>query len=154
MMTDSLKWNEFNNRGANRHLCLNHNDQISFFQLNSNKSKASLAAIFSSLDEIHGQFIYCIQEPHVCHGKLAGVPKGVQCFMDNKETSYNGSRVSHKQPRAAIVSSRDLVAWQLAEFSSRDVCTVMYRAYNDINNTMEDIIVASVYLDIKFNHVR
>lgn len=77
-------------------------------------------------------FIICLQEPPTNGGKVVGFGRGNNVFYGK-----------HERPRAAIYSSRNLNLWPVAEFTTRDVTTCLWKWPNG-----KEVYVTSVYMDI------
>ncbi len=85
-------------------------------------------------------FLYCLQEPPVHGRRVVSLGRGQKLL-------YNGES---GVPRAAIYASRDLQIWPMQEFSSRDICTCLWKTGE---TKLPQIVVTSVYMDITFDSV-
>ena len=112
---------------------------LNIFQLNMHRSKASMAGFANWNGKFEEEFVYCVQEPNTYKGKVTGVPRNISVYQ-KQET---GKRV-----RAAVMTSAGINSWFLPDYSTPDVCTVLLKDAIVVNNTPNNIIVCSVYLDI------
>ena len=101
-------------------------------QLNLHHSIGATADLVKRTS-VNSNFIYCLQEPYVVRNRLAYFPAGMRPLA------------GADRPRAAIWGSRGVNLWLVQEYSSVDICTVLWRPPG---RGTPDIMVASLYLDI------
>ncbi|XP_073986093.1 uncharacterized protein [Rhodnius prolixus] len=77
-----------------------------------------------------------LQEPWTREEKVLGKPAGTRVF------AQHGAGI---RPRAAIIVSRGLHIWRLAEFSSEDSTAVSVSNLHSFSSSSFNVVVASVY---------
>ena len=116
-------------------------NKIQFVQINLQHAKASTHLLCAQLTKLH-TFIALIQEPWVLHQVIQGLTTipNTQCFYLKSNT----------KPRAAIVTSSNIMIDPLPLFASSDIVAVFLRPNhsNPHPNTSKPIVIASVYLPI------
>ncbi|MEO1413498.1 MAG: hypothetical protein AAFW73_26705, partial [Bacteroidota bacterium] len=80
-----------------------------------------------------------IQEPPTKGGRVSGFGPSISCYYDKK---------SKDPPRAAILASKNIYLWPVAEFTSRDIVTCLWTPHPG-----REILVVSAYLDITERNV-
>ena len=88
---------------------------ISCLQINLNHSKLAQDCIASKIHSFNNkkeEFIICAQEPYVYGSKHARKPKSSNTYCVDKN------------PRTAIYSSNNIIAWFIESLSTRDITVI------------------------------
>ena len=111
---------------------------ISCLQINLNHSKLAQDCIASKIQTFNNkqeEFIICVQEPYVYGSKHARKPKSCNTYCIDKN------------PRTAIYSSKNIIAWFIESLSTRDVTAIQTKIKS------RETLIVSVYLDITIKEV-
>ena len=112
----------------------NNKGAIKCSQINLQHCKAAALSLFEQVASSKQTNIALIQEPYCPFGRVSGIPPGLKLHVGTV-----GVRV-----RACIVSSENLEAWTLYQYSDRDMVTIAIRTAKHNNSDM--LILASVYM--------
>jgi len=102
--------------------------KIPVSQLNLHKSKVATSSLGRDLSKIQTH-ISLLQEPNTFKNKVVGF---------GKYEVYNGGR-TNERPLACIVTSPNIISWQMAEFSDAD-CVAIRTSWDGLGT----VIFASV----------
>ena len=92
-------------------------------------------------------FLYALQEPPVVGKKILHIKNVIQ-IMDTTHMNKVQDKARHKtdnmplKPRAAIICSKNLNMWPIAEFCSRDMAVGLLKGTN-----LGDVYIVSLYCD-------